>query len=113
MLSYNINNLFYYPTRTLKNTTVQEVEQVCCLGSSIAYNNKSTIDKTKRITLANQTLVIKYNLLTVVDILTTEFWNNSSMQPCGACSYTVVKLGPQENTKRTVYEQWKCRSGEN
>ncbi|VVC25121.1 Hypothetical protein CINCED_3A009847 [Cinara cedri] len=47
----------------LNDIVIQEVEQFSYLGSIITYNNTSTMDIKKRITLAKQTFIKKNSLL--------------------------------------------------
>jgi len=58
------DQIYTNPVIKLNDTVIHEVEQFSYLGCIITYNNTSTIDIKKRITLAKQTFVKKNSLLT-------------------------------------------------
>jgi len=53
------DQIYTNPVIKLNDTVIQVVEQFSSLGSKITYNNTSTIDIKKRITLAKQTSIKK------------------------------------------------------
>jgi len=56
------DKIYTNPVIKLNDIEIQEVEQFPYLGSIITYNNTSTIDIKKRITLAKQTFIKKNSL---------------------------------------------------
>lgn len=58
---------------SLRNNPIQQVNEFCYLGSLITNRNQSTADIKKRIALAKQAFLKKYNILIHIYILSNRY----------------------------------------